>query len=247
MKSLYFLFILLAFCCCKTKNQAEVLAPEIIINKSIEVSGGHKISKSIIGFNFRNLHYKATRNNGVFSLVRVTVKDNDSIFDVLTNKGFERIVNNKLVKVVDSMIPRYSSLVNSVHYFSILPFGLNDEAVNKQYLCLVDIKGVKYHKIKVTFNKDKGGEDYEDVFVYWINEKTYKTEFIAYSYIENDALGFRFREANNERYVNGIRFVDYNNYKPQSTIVSPIKLDELFKKNELVLVSKIELKNIKVD
>ena len=41
------------------------------------------------------------------------------------------------------------------------------------------------------------------------------TQFGTYSYIESDGIGLRFREAFNERYINGIRFVDYNNYKPK--------------------------------
>jgi hypothetical protein len=57
----------------------------------------------------------------------------------------------------------------------------------------------------------------------------------------------RFREAYNERFVNGIRFVDYNNYKPLNTEMTIFETDSLFESGNLKLLSKIELKNIKVE
>ena len=56
----------------------------------------------------------------------------------------------------------------------------------------------------------------------------------------------RFREAYNERYVNGIRFVDYNNMKPINSGASVLKVDSLFNNDLLKLLSKIELKDIDV-
>jgi hypothetical protein len=57
----------------------------------------------------------------------------------------------------------------------------------------------------------------------------------------------RFREAYNECYVNGIRFVDYKNYKPINKDADLFDLDRLFENNELKLLSKIENKNIVVE
>ena len=184
--------------------------------------------------------------NGQFQFERMFKDSTVIIKDVLFNEGFERYKNNELIKVSDSMIPRYSASVNSVHYFSVLPFGLNDAAVKKQYIGKVTLKEKPYHKIKITFNKDGGGEDFEDVFVYWINTETHKTAYIAYLYHENHGIGLRFREAYNERYVEGVRFVDYNNYKPEDASVSVLDLDDLFEKNQLQLLTKIELTNLTV-
>ncbi len=58
--------------------------------------------------------------------------------------------------------------------------------------------------------------------------------------------GFRFRKAFNESYVNGIRFVDYKNYKPKETITPIEELDMAFESNGLTEVSEIKLENIKV-
>ena len=218
-----------------------------IIDKAIRVSGGEKIPNSIIDFDFRNRHYKAIRNNEGFQYERVFQDSTQTIKDVLSNTGFQRYIDERPVKVAVSMAPRYSSSINAVHYFSVLPFGLNDAAVNKAYLGDVELKGNTYHKIKITFNQVGGGEDFEDVFIYWINTKTFKADYIAYSYSEPDGLGLRFREAHNERYVNGVRFVDYNNYKPKANSIMLENLDALFENDKLELLSKIDLENITVN
>jgi hypothetical protein len=181
--------------------------------------------------------------------MRLTVEaNNDSIFDVLTNEGFERHINdNEAVFIEDSMKVKYSASVNSVHYFSVLPYGLNDKAVNKTVLENVEIKEQDYYTVKVTFNQDGGGEDYEDVFLYWINAKTFEVDYLAYSYEEDDGRGVRFREAYNERYIEEIRFVDYNNFKPENGSVVLSELPKLFETGQLKLLSKIELKNVSVN
>lgn len=225
---------------------SEITADEII-NKSIEISGGENFEKSSLKFEFRDIYYQALRKNHEFLLVRILVKDNDSLFDMLSNVGFERYDNKTIVKLEDSIAKKYEASVNSVHYFSVLPYGLNDEAVNKKLLKTERIKGKDYHKIKVTFNQDGGGEDYEDDFVYWIDIKLYKVDYLAYSYNEDDGLGMRFREAYNERYINGLRFVDYNNYKSEDKTIALENLGKAFEANQLKLLSKIELENVKVE
>ncbi len=227
-------------------KQEKTLTAHQIIDTSIEVSGGSIISNATINFDFRDKQYKAVRKWGNFMFLRAFVKEGDSIFDLLSNRGFERVVNDEVVKVADSMVPRYSASVNSVHYFSVLPYGLNTPAVNKTYLNEVTIKGQTYHKIKVTFNEEGGGEDFEDVFIYFVNTTSFKLDYLAYSYAEDHGMGLRFREAYNERIVNGVRFVDYNNYKTINNGTSLETIEEDFKNNKLKLLSKIELENIHV-
>ncbi|WP_170309958.1 DUF6503 family protein [Seonamhaeicola maritimus] len=239
------LLILVAFYFFGCNNKP--IDANVTIDKSIRVSGGDLIKTSTIEFDFRDIHYIAIRNNGSFELGRSFSKDSLIFTDKLSNSGFKRTINDVLVKVSDSMIPRYSASVNSVHYFSVLPYGLNDAAVNKSYLNDVNIKGNTYHKIKVIFNEECGGEDYEDIFFYFVNKDTFKVDYLSYSYAENHGIGLRFREAYNERFVNGIRFVDYNNYKPKEKSESLENLEILFENNGLELLSKIQLKNVKVN
>ncbi|MTE25368.1 DUF6503 family protein [Winogradskyella ouciana] len=249
MKRFSILFFALLIFGCKNEPKVENLSADDIINKSIEVAGGDSFNKSEINFDFRDRHYYAKRNHGDFLLMRVTINaNNDSIYDVLTNAGYERKLNDMInVVVPDSMITKYSASVNSVHYFSVLPYGLNDKAVNKTLIGEEEIKAKNYYKIQVTFDKNGGGEDYEDVFLYWIDKESFKVDYLAYSYNEADGKGMRFREAYNERYVNGLRFVDYNNYKPKDKSIKLQDLGKAFENNQLELLSKIELENVTVD
>jgi hypothetical protein len=57
----------------------------------------------------------------------------------------------------------------------------------------------------------------------------------------------RFREVYNEHIVNGIRLVDYNNYKPTNALTKLLDLDKAFENNGLEKLSEINLKNIKVE
>jgi len=242
--SLKFFFLVVIFIS-GCKNNSERSLADIVINKAIEVSGGDKFKNSTIDFDFRDRHYKAIRDNGFFQYEREFQDSLGVIKDVLTNSGYQRFLNNEPFAPHDSMAVKYARSVNSVHYFSVLPFGLNDDAVNKTYLDSLMIKGRKYNKIKVDFDKDGGGEDHEDVFVYYVDTETYKVDYLSYIYFV-DGGGIRFREAYNERYVNGIRFVDYKNYKSKNKNVDLYTLDSLFQLDKLKLLSKVELENITV-
>ena len=72
-------------------------------------------------------------------------------------------------------------------------------------------------------------------------------DYLAYSYNEADGMGMRFRVAYNERLVNGLRFVDYDNYKPNDSAAALDSLGQAFNNNQLTLVSKIELNAIEVE
>jgi len=239
---LLFIITLVLFSCVnsKSKNPADG-----IIDKAIEVSGGDIFSNSTIDFDFRNRHYKAVRNNGLFEFEREFQDTLGTFKDVLSNSGYERYLNNEPYQVHDTMSVKYARSVNSVHYFSILPYGLNDESVNKTYLEKVTIKDQEYHKIKVTFSENGGGEDYDDVFLYYINTNSSKLDYFSYLYYV-DGGGIRFREAYNERYVKGLRFVDYKNFKPEQEDADLNILDSLYQIEKLKLLSKIELENISV-
>ncbi|WP_411894848.1 DUF6503 family protein [Winogradskyella sp. A2] len=247
MKHLYILLLILLTIGCKQEQKQPILTANEIIDKSIEVSGGERFNRSEISFDFRGISYFAQRKKGNFLLARSFLNVTDSITDFLTNNEFKRLVGEEFIEVADSMVTKYKASVNSVHYFSVLPYGLNDGAVNKTLLGEEEIKNKAYYKIKVTFNKEGGGEDFEDVFIYWIDKENFKVQYLAYSYNEDDGVGMRFREAYNERYVGGIRFIDYNNYKSSESLLSLIDLGKFFEKNKLNLLSKIELKNVVVN
>jgi len=243
MKHKAFVLIVLFIASCESSKKE--LTANDIVNKAIKVAGGNKLDKSSYSFQFRDIQYHAKRDNGHYTLIREFQKDSVGfVQDYIDNNGFERYIDEEQVVLADTTAAKLSASVNSVHYFAILPHGLNDAAVNKQLIGKVAIKDVPYYKVKVTFDEEGGGEDFEDEFIYWIQTETFKVDYLAYSYEEADGVGFRFREAFNERYVGGLRFVDYNNYKPETEGVAVENLDDLFEKEQLKLLSKIELENI---
>jgi hypothetical protein len=237
--------IILVVFAASCKPATKTLTPQQIIDKSLVASGTDKASLSTIAFDFRKRNYQATRNNGKFSLVRITKNDSTTTKDVLSNSGFERYINDEFVIVPDSMAVRYSGSVNSVHYFSVLPFGLNDPAVKKKFLKEATVKGKQYYKIEVRFSEEGGGEDFDDVFIYWIGKEDFLLDYLAYSYRVNGG-GMRFREATNKRIVNGIRFVDYNNYKAKNASTKLENLDKAFENSTLNKLSEINLENVTV-
>ncbi|MEP5256424.1 MAG: DUF6503 family protein [Winogradskyella arenosi] len=258
MKNYFFLAALIFILGCKNDNAEtntvrstetfeSALTANQIIDKAIDVAGGERFKKSSLKFEFRDVYYQALRKNHEFLLVRLKVEGTDSIFDMLSNVGYERYKNDAFVQLEDSIAKNYEASVNSVHYFSVLPYGLNDNAVNKTLLGIETIKDKAYYKIKVTFNQNGGGEDFEDEFIYWIHTDSFKVDYLAYSYEEESGRGQRFREAYNERYRGGLRFVDYNNFKTDDDVLKLEDLGKAFEANTLKLLSKIELENVTVE
>lgn len=229
---------------CKIEPKEELTAQQIVDN-AIANSGGELYNSHATSFVFRDRTYTSVNTNGKKVLKRTFHLDSVTITDVKNGNDFERYVNDSLVSVPDSMAVRYANSVNSVHYFARLPYGLNDAAVNKELLGKETIGGKDYYKVKVTFDQAGGGDDFDDIYLYWFDTETFKPEYLAYDFQVNGG-GQRFRKAYNERYVNGIRFVDYENYKPKNDGTAILEIGQLFDKGELELLSKIELTDIQV-
>ena len=171
-----------------------------IVDQAIMVSGGDRYQDFRVKFKFRDIEYIADRQGGKYSYERLMQEESGEIHDILNNEGFTRLLKGKEIQVIDTMAAKYSRSVNSVLYFALLPYGLNDAAVVKKYLGITTFEGNEYHKIQVTFRQDGGGEDFEDIFVYWINVENYFIDYFGYKY-ETDGGGMRFRKAKNPRFL----------------------------------------------
>lgn len=242
MKKLIGFIAILILLSCNQKHNS--YTAQDIVDQSIAASGGDLYKSSTIHFRFRDRTYSSEPSGNQKSLKRLFANDTIRILDIKAPADFKRFVNDSLVSLSDSLTNVYSNSVNSVHYFAYLPFGLNDKAVRKELIGEITIKNKDYYKVKVTFDQEGGGEDFEDIYVYWFNKETFKPDYLAYEF-HIDGGGIRFREAYNERYVNGIRFVDYNNYSPVKGR-AVVNCDSLFIKQELKLLSKIALEEIRV-
>lgn len=229
---------------CKQEPKKELTVQEIVDN-SIADSGGKMFNDYKVTFDFRDKSYTSENVEGQRVFKRISDLDSTQIVDVKRGDDFERYMNDSLVMVHDTMAVKYANSINSVHYFVRLPYGLNDAAVNKELLGKETIKNKEYYKVKVTFDQQGGGDDFEDTYLYWFDLESFKPYYLAYDFHVNGG-GQRFRKAYNERYINGIRFVDYENYKPKTDGSDILEIGQLFDKGELELLSKIELEKITV-
>lgn len=241
-------FVLIAFIgvfSCDQKPKTKEVTAQLVVDQAIKKAGGEGYTNSTMRFDFRDHSYKNTYKGGAFSLERIKEDSTGLTIDVLDNKGFRRLKNGKFEVVPDTMVVKYSNSVNSVHYFARLPYGLNDAAVKKKLIGTDTINDQPYYEVEVRFTQEGGGEDFQDIFVYWFHTQSFSLDYLAYSY-ETDGGGVRFRRAINQRAVSGISFADYINYKPKSTNVVLSDLDSMYTNGRLKEVSKIELKNIEV-
>lgn len=244
MKFLLLIGILIISYSCKQEEKQ--LTAQQIIDKTIENAGGAKYKAATIQFTFRDVKYSSQRENGNYQLTRTSTDSLGETRDVLTNLGFERYANGTKLILHDSTATKYANSVNSVHYFVQLPHGLNDPAVNKELVGEAEIDDKKYYEVKVTFAKEGGGTDHEDEYMYWIAKDGFTVDYLAYKFYTGKG-GIRFRKAYNPRMVNGIRFLDYENYKLEPwEAVDLQNVDELFKTGKLELLSKIETETISV-
>lgn len=244
MKKIVFLVVLIPFLSCQ-KEKKELTA-DAIIDKTIENAGGELYKKAHVEFSFRNRIYTSNRNDGLYEFTRSFSDSLGAVKDVLNNEGLKRYREGREVSLSDSLAGVYAESVNSVHYFVQLPFGLNDAAVQKELVGEDSIAGKPYYEIKVTFKQDGGGEDHEDIYMYWVNKEKYTIDYLAYRFYVNDG-GIRFRAAVNPRSVKGIRFVDYENYKTDKLDTPLEKLDELYEEGKLEKVSEIRNEILKVE
>ena len=240
MKHIIALILLLITAC-----QSSLKDPQQIIDDALLANGSEKLNSAIVEFEFRDREYGVKYDNGKFEMVRIWGDTTNGVFrDVVTNSGFQREINGEVVDVPDSMALKYTSSINSVIYYALLPYRLNDEAVIKKYIGNEEIKGKNYDMIEITFKKEGGGEDYQDVYMYWVNSESHFIDYFCYSYA-TDGGGIRFREAFNPRNINGVRVVDHNNY--EVVIGTDLKdCAKLFENGELNKISVIELKNVLV-
>lgn len=218
---------------------------EEIIKQTIAVHGGTKYDAAKIEFNFRGRHYISDRQGSNYQYERIFEENGATIRDILNNNGFTREKDGAIVNLSAKKKKSYSNSVNSVIYFALLPYYLNDGAVNLKYLGETTFQDKQYHKIMVTFDQEGGGKDHEDEYVYWINKENHTIDFLAYNYLV-DGGGARMREAYNIRTVKGIRFADYINYKPTNGSKAVAKFDQLYEDGKMKELSRIESEDVEV-
>lgn len=228
------------------QNEPESKVPDDKANEvflaALKAHGGDAYENAAYEFVFRERNYRF-KNTGAEFDYEVQYEKNDTAFvDRLDNEGFSRMANGESLKLSEKQGKSGMEALNSVIYFATLPHKLKDDAVNKSYMGEVKIKGSDYDVLKVTFDQEGGGIDYDDQYYYWINQENNLIDYLAYNYQVNEG-GVRFREANNKRTVEGIVFQDYVNYKAE--VGTPLgDLPRLFEENKLKKLSEINTESV---
>lgn len=217
---------------------------EVIIDSAIHFHGGEKYHSSEIAFGFRNKMYKVDRSANTFTYSSQFADSLGNHHRELTNDGFTESINNARISLSAKDSMAFAESLNSVVYFALLPSFLHDDAVNSSLDGEDEIAGKEYYRIKVSFNEEGGGEDFDDIYLYWFDKTDFSMDYLAYSFHVNKG-GSRFRAATNSRRVNGVLFQDYENLKGPG----PDSLDHIFnmyKSGQLPVLSQIELNRLSV-
>lgn len=245
-RGIYYFVVLAILASYGCDSGEKKLTADEVIERAVERHGGDKYDNMEVQFDFRNRHYRAKITNGEYVYERTFKSENGWVTDTWSNKKFKRMIDEKEIQLDREDLRTYRSSTNSVIYFALLPFNLDDPVVNRQLMRSVEIKGEPYYKVEIIYGERGGGaEDFENAYVYWIHKKNFTMDYLAYSFNINGG-GVRFREAYNQRDVEGILFQDYKNYTIDKDFPAQ-ELDYAFLTDQLKFVSDIQIENIKVN
>ena len=212
-----------------------------IIQECVKAHGGKNYENVDVSFDFRKYKFHIQSKGATFQYERTTEDSSKrSIHDVLNNAGFTREINGEKQNLTQKDVDRFKESTNSVAYFMLLPYKLLDKAVNLAHTGTITIDNQTYDKVKVWFDTEGGGKDHEDVFCYWINQKTHTLDYLAYT-----NGGPRFRKATKRETVKGVVFQDYENYEILDKTLATDVYDKAFLEGKYKLLSKIEQINYK--
>lgn len=237
-------------CAAPDADESASARAEAIIDQAIAAHGSDALDHAVVEFDFRDAHFRIRRDGGRFHYQRTyTDSLGRSVREVLSNDSLYRAVDGERLSLTEDERSSVESAVNSVTYFALLPYYLQDAAVQPEYLGVDTVAGAPYDQVRVTFRQEGGGRDWQDVFVYWFDPSDHTMDYLAYAYGfgPDEEYGTRFREAYNARTVNGIRFADYRNYTSAGdTLRDLTRYSALMAQDSLELVSQVEKDSIRV-
>lgn len=222
-----------------------------IVDSAVVAHGGPTLDRAVVTFDFRDDSYRLRQDGGRFHYRRTyTDSLGRAVREGLTNDGLYRSVEGDTIELSTSERDDVRTTVNSVRYFALLPEPLEDQAVQPTYSGRDTIDGIPYHRIQVTFRQEGGGDDWQDVFMYWFRTDTYAMDYLAYAFglgPDEEDTGTRFREAYNVRRINGVRVADYYNYTVDTLTAEQMAgYPDLWARDAVRLVSRIEIDSVEV-
>jgi hypothetical protein len=245
--------VLLILSACQPARDSAPPPPsaQAIVDSAVAAHGGSVLDRAIMTFTFRGDRYRLRQDGGQFHYRRTyTDSLGRTVRDGLTNDGVYRVVDGDTVSLRNDERSAVRTTVNSVSYFVLLPHPLGDPAVQPHYSGRDTLDGVPYHRVRVTFQQEGGGQDWQDIFMYWFRADTYAMDYLSYAFglAPGDTdTGTRFREAYNVRRVNGVRVADYLNYTSDTLATDRMRLyPRLWATDALELVSRVEVDSVRV-
>ena len=241
--ALFVAFLLLFTACTTGPPDADTL-----IDEAIAAHGMHALDNAVVSFTFRGDDFTVEREGGQFAYIRSYEDDEGRrVDDTLSNEGLSRTVDGEPAEIPEDEHGAALTAVNSVVYFTLLPYFLQDPAVEARYLGADTVRTQPYHQVEVTFAEEDGGPDHEDRFIYWFHTEERTMDYLAYYFHTNEG-GSRLRIAEDAHTVEGIRFQDYGNYEaPHLTEDAIERYGSYVGTDSLQHVSDIELHDIAVE
>jgi len=234
----------------ESETHATTSRADSIVQAAITAHGGDVLDRSVVSFTFRESNFRVERDGGRYRYERTyTDSLGRSVREVLTNDSLYRTVDGERMQLTDDERTGVLEDVNSVPYFALLPYNLKDPAVQTEYSGVDTMDGTPYHRIRVTFQQEDGGPDWEDVFMYWFAQDDLSMDYLAYAYGfgPDEAYGTRFRSAYDVRTVEGVRFADYMNYTtPGDSLRDLTRYPDYLAGDSLELVSRVETDSVQV-
>lgn len=228
-----------------SRPAAPVSPAQRIVDRAIERHGGDRYSEARIEFEFRGEEFVVVNDGGMFSYTRTYADTSGRIVEVLSNEGFARTADGEPYQMTEREFNIWTEDVNSVVYFALLPYKLNDPAVVKRWLGSETVESEPYELVEVTFEPEGGGRDHDDRFVFWFHSEDATMDYLAYHYTKRGTS--RFRKAVNVREIGGIRFADYLNYKADSLGYDVELAAKAFEAGALPLLSEVVLDSVRVE
>lgn len=248
MERFFFLFLAFIFLTsCSNQNGTEAqdeLNAESIIQKSVDFHFGK--NDPSFSFSFRGRSYSIKYAPNKFKYICEYTDSLGAHKRVLNNKGYNEYLDGYILNLPAKDSISHGESVNSVCYFNLLPLTLQEPAVNAELMGMESIENKTYHKLQIGFDQNGGGVDFQDIYYYWLDTADYSLDYLAYSFVDGNG-GTRFRKAMNQRKINGIRVQDYLNFKGPSAPDSLAFIKDLFLADQLKVLSKIEVTEIRVN
>lgn len=231
-------------------GDAEALA---LLDRARIHHGSARLAGATLRFTFRGVPFEAVHDGGRFRYSR-TLTDSlgRTVEEVVDNEGAHRVVDGAEAPVDAAEAARITTAVNSVVYFARLPAPLADPAVRARLLTPDRVGGEDYDRVEVTFDREGGGADFDDRYVYWLRQSDGQIGHYAYTYAvtpgdtARTATGSRFRVPIRSWREGGVLFQDWRNLSADS-LDDLEGYGDLYDARRTFEVSEIVLDDVRLD